>query len=43
MTDWVQIKNPAADPKVLAATVSVKAWDRVYKPRGWKLVKGDNK
>ena len=45
MTEWVQIKNPE-QPKAPDTTVSKKAWDRVYKQRGWKLVKpakGDEK
>lgn len=42
-TGWVQIKHPDL-PKAPDSTVAVKAWLRVYKAAGWKLVtKGDGK
>ncbi len=42
MTEWVQIRNPE-QPKAPDSRVSKKAWMRVYKGLGWKLVKGDSK
>ena len=42
MADWVQIKNPE-QPKAPDVTVSVKAWLRVYKDKGWKLVTKEGK
>ncbi len=42
MTEWVSIKDPG-QPDAPPARVSKKAWQRVYKPKGWKLVKGDDK
>ncbi len=39
---WVQIKDPE-QPDAPAARVSKNAWLYVYKPMGWKLVKGDSK
>ena len=42
MAEWVRIKHPD-QPDAPPARVSKKAWDWVYKPKGWKLVKGDDK